>query len=59
MAHSAKLSDLIARVRNHKMSPSERRSQRVSMVMGLRSHSSTLTREKVETLLEEFEGASS
>lgn len=40
------------------MSPGEKRNQRVSLVMGLRSHSSTLTREKVETLLRVVEGAS-
>jgi poly-beta-hydroxyalkanoate depolymerase len=59
MAQSARLDDLIARARDHKMSPTEKRAQRVSMVMGLRGHTSTLTKEKVETLLEEFEGSAS
>lgn len=59
MSQSARLSELIANVRGHKMTPGQKRAQRVSMVMGLRSHSSTLTREKVETLLDEVEGASS
>lgn len=57
MANAAQLSALVERARNHKMSPTERRAQRVSLVMGLRGHASTLTREKVETLLEEFEGS--
>jgi hypothetical protein len=39
------------------MSPSEKHKQRVSMIMGLRGSRSTLTREKVETLLEEIEGS--
>ena len=57
MVQSAQLDALVKRVRNHKMTPSERRQQRVSLVMGLRGHTSTLTKEKVETLLEEFEGS--
>jgi hypothetical protein len=56
MAQTAKLDALIERARGHKMTPAERRDQRVSLVMGLRSESSTLTKEKVETLLESFEG---
>lgn len=51
------LDDLIARARAHKMTPGERREQRISMVMGLRGHTSTLTKEKVETLLDELEGS--
>jgi hypothetical protein len=38
------------------MSPSERREQRVSLIMGLRGHSSALTREKVEEVLDDVEG---
>jgi poly-beta-hydroxyalkanoate depolymerase len=57
MAESARLDELIARARKHKMSPTERRAQRVSLVMGLRGHKSTLTKEKVETLFQEFEGS--
>ena len=52
MAQSDKLDKLIAKARDHKMSPDERKQQRVSLVMGLRGHRSTLTKEKVETLLE-------
>jgi hypothetical protein len=34
----------------------ERREQRVSLIMGLRGHSSALTREKVEEVLDDVEG---
>jgi len=52
------LDELIARARSHKMTPEERRAQRVSLIMGLRSGNSTLSREKVEELMDEREGAS-
>lgn len=48
--------DIIARARAHKMTPAERREQRVSLVMGMRGKASTLTREKVATILSEVEG---
>jgi hypothetical protein len=48
--------DLIAKARAHKMTPAERRVQRVSLVMGMRGNSSTLTHEKVSTILQEVEG---
>lgn len=48
--------DLVARARAHKMTPDERRDQRVSLVMGMRGQSSTLTREKVSTIIREVEG---
>ncbi|KQV62299.1 hypothetical protein ASC70_18495 [Caulobacter sp. Root343] len=51
------LEELIAKARDHKMSPTERRAQRVSLIMGLRSGKSTLSREKVEELMDEREGA--
>lgn len=57
MVQTAQLDELVARARAHKMTPVERRAQRVSMVMGLRGHSSTLTKEKVETLLDDLEGS--
>lgn len=50
------LEALVAHARNHRMTASERREQRVSLIMGLRSQRSTLTREKVEELVEETEG---
>jgi poly-beta-hydroxyalkanoate depolymerase len=55
MAHKT-TADLIARARAHKMTPEERRDQRVSLVMGMRGRSSTLTREKVTTILSDVEG---
>lgn len=58
VVRSARLNELVANARNHKSTPHERREQRVSMVMGLRSKSSTLTKEKVATLLSELEGTS-
>lgn len=48
--------ELFAMARGHKMTPAERRSQRVSMIMGLRGSTSTLTSEKVEEVLDEVEG---
>jgi len=59
MAHTSTLDDLVARARNHKMTPAERRAQRVSLIMGLRAKRSTLTREKVEEILENTEGVKS
>ena len=56
MTQAVKLQDLVARARDHKMSPSEKRAQRVSLIMGLRAGRSTLTREKVEEILENNEG---
>ena len=56
MRQTHKLNELIARARKHKMTPPERRAQRVSLIMGLRGHKSTLTKEKVETLVAELEG---
>lgn len=48
--------ELIERARSHKMTPDERRDQRVSLVMGMRGDSSTLTREKVTNILTTVEG---
>ena len=42
--------------RDHKVTPDERRAQRVSLIMGLRSEKSTLTREKVSDYLSQMEG---
>lgn len=50
------LSSLVARARGHQMTPAERRSQRVSLIMGLKDRESSLTREKVESLLDKIEG---
>jgi poly-beta-hydroxyalkanoate depolymerase len=56
MATAISLDRLVARAKAHKMTPSEKRNQRVSMIMGLKGHKSTLTREQVEELMEEHEG---
>ncbi len=50
------LDKLIQRARAHKMTPAERREQRVSLIMGFRGNESTLTRENVEKILEDNEG---
>jgi hypothetical protein len=59
MATSQTLAALVARARDHRMSPMERRTQRVSLIMGLKDKNSTLTREKVEALMDEHEGHAS
>lgn len=51
------LDELAAKVRDHRMTPSQRREQRVSLIMGLRAQDSTLTREKVAEILDEREGS--
>jgi hypothetical protein len=50
------LAELVARARNHRMSAAEKRAQRVSLIMGLKTKESSLTHEKVELLLDEVEG---
>lgn len=59
MGQTLQLEALLERARAHKMTPDERRTQRISLVMGLRGNQSTLTKEKVGTLIEEFEGHAS
>lgn len=56
MAQTMSYQALVARARDHKMTSNERRNQRVSLVMGLRAHGSTLSRERVEEVLELVEG---
>lgn len=56
MSTTHSLDALVARARDHKMTPVERRAQRVSLIMGLRGHKSALTKETVEDVLEEVEG---
>ncbi len=56
MPHNLSLDELVAKARDRKVTPEETRAQRVSMVMGLRSHNSSLTREEAEHLLGEIEG---
>ena len=55
-ANTLTLDDLVTRARQHRVTPEEMRAQRVSMVMGLKSHNSSLTRERAEELLGEIEG---
>lgn len=47
---------LVDRARKHVMTSSEKRLQRVSLVMGLRGEGSTLTREIVGEVLDTVEG---
>lgn len=50
------LEQIAEKARRHVVTPSERRAQRVSLMMGLRSKNSTVTREEVENFLDENEG---
>lgn len=54
--HIPSLDELIERARTHVMRPAERRAQRVSLIMGLRSHDSTLTKSQASVLLDQIEG---
>jgi hypothetical protein len=50
------LRDLVEQARTHRMTPRERREQRLSLIMGLRGAHSTLTREKAKEVLDDTEG---
>lgn len=50
------LEQIAAKARKHTVTPAERRAQRVSLIMGLRSKNSSLTREDVQSFLDENEG---
>lgn len=50
------LDQIAEKARAHKMTPTERRAQRISLIMGLRSKDSTLTRDQVASFLDENEG---
>ena len=50
------LQEIAEKARQHKVTPAERRAQRVSLIMGLRSKNSTLTREEVSSFLDQNEG---
>lgn len=56
MATALTLKQIEEKVRSHVITPAEKRAQRVSMVVGLQSHKSGLTREKVSSLMDEIEG---
>ena len=50
------LQEIASLAREHTMTPAERRAQRLSLIMGLRSHDSTLTREQVTGWVNQLEG---
>ena len=50
------LEEIVKFSRAHKVTPVERRAQRISLMMGLRSAKSTMTREEVSVLLDNIEG---
>jgi phosphopantetheine adenylyltransferase len=50
------LEQIAAKAREHKVTPAEKRAQRVSLIMGLRSDNSTLTRDEVADLVGRLEG---
>jgi hypothetical protein len=50
------LAEIAEMAKAHKMTPAERRAQRVSLIMGLRSKNSTMTHEQVSSTLDEIEG---
>jgi len=50
------LEEIAEKARNHTVTPDERRAQRISLIMGLRSANSTLTRDQVTSFLDQNEG---
>lgn len=50
------LEEIVKFSKAHKVTPVERRAQRISLMMGLRSEKSTMTREEVSILLDNIEG---
>ncbi len=50
------LDQIAEKARRHVVTPSQRRAQRVSLVMGLRANGSNVTREEVSSFLDEIEG---
>jgi hypothetical protein len=50
------LEQIAEKARKHIVTPAERRAQRISLIMGLRSKNSTLTREEVTNFLDQNEG---
>ena len=50
------LEQIAEKARKHRVTPTERRAQRVSLIMGLRSKNSTLTRDEVSSFLDQNEG---
>lgn len=50
------LEQIAEKARKHTVTPAERRAQRISLMMGLQSKTSTVTREEVASFLDENEG---
>jgi hypothetical protein len=50
------LDEIATFAKQHKITPAEKRAQRVSLMMGLRSKNSSLTREEASSLLDQIEG---
>jgi hypothetical protein len=50
------LEEIARQAKEHKQTPEEKRAQRISLVRGVRSHKSTLSRDQVESMINEFEG---
>ena len=50
------LEEIVKFSKAHKVTPVERRAQRISLMMGLRSEKSTTTREEISILLDNIEG---
>jgi hypothetical protein len=53
------LEQIIEKARSHTITPAEKRAQRVSLITGVLSSDTTLTRDKVESLLNQIEGHTS
>lgn len=53
---SMTLEQIAKLAREHTATPEERRAQRLSLITGLRSYKSTLSREKVSHLVDQLEG---
>ena len=50
------LEEIVKFSKAHKVTPVERRAQIISLMMGLRSEKSTMTREEISILLDNIEG---
>ncbi len=53
------LEQIAEKARTHTVTPAERRAQRVSLIAGVLSENTTLTHEKVASLLDQIEGRGS
>ncbi len=56
MAAPLTLDQIREKALGHTVTPDEKRAQRLSLITGVLSHRTTLSREKVETLLNQIEG---